>query len=641
MNKFLKQALGKSKERVRTDNFSHPLITSIFEHIGLQDGDKHTILTRFSDIVHENEADDGKIAMEGWDCIHHGLDKNGRLVNGGKYWTLKKLSDIVNSPSTLREYVISNSFFASCKEGRPVTVAPRPEELPSLMFREMATSYALSDEMLKETQAWYSGIKLSPFAGTNLMRISDGSGELKVKRNIWMKNAKKYLSFIGVDFDIEAFDHETHGQFSNEFTATKVEGKPTWVQNEVLYNVKNIRSLVQQALDLGRIHAYIGGPGCGKTYNALNDASYSKKAYGWALSNTVAFSMKKRGIRHGVDVEPSSFSRVKFQYAIDSEKFMESLDCPILIDETSQMGYADLGILEIALRAAIENENVKVIIMGDLKQIPSFLSRGSVLYSLYKEFPEMFTELNENKRVDETSREMVTTVNKFATEGFTETLHKYKADRLTIGKFISECDDSTVFICGSNYQAMCVGQEVLASKVDGFVTGYGSSSWFSILKLNEERLRLKMSSEALKFRAHETTTYSDLADGKKYKVRRNEEYMVTMYGKDIVLQSLLTGERHIARFNSLLTDFEPAYAITANRAQGLEWDTVIIMYGDYYKMSESNKGVFKGNFPIRNSFEHLYVSCSRARKNMFIYFGTAQDGHLVPMTKFNMFSEVV
>lgn len=640
MNKFIKQAL-KSKERVQTDDFSHPLITSIFEHIKLSDADNFAIMTRFSELVHANEAEDGKISMEGFDCIHYGLDKNGRLISGGKLWTLKKISDTINSPSTLREYVIADSFFESCRQGHPVTVAPRPEAMPSLMFMEMATSYQLSDKMLNESKSYFSDVKLDQFSDTNLMRISDSNAELQAKSKIWMKDAAKYLSYIKVNFDADAFKRETSSQFSTMFSATDVEGKRTWVHNHVRRTVNMIRELTRTAISLGRIHAYIGGPGCGKTYNALKDVANEKVAFGWSLSNTVAFSMKKRGMQHGVNVEPSSFSRVKFQASLNREKFIASLDRPILIDETSQMGFADLQILELALRAAISNDKVKVILMGDLKQIPSFLSRGSVLYSLYTEFPEMFTVLTENKRVDETSRDMVNTINKFAADGCTGNLEKYRTDRLTIHNLITSCDDNTIFICGSNYQTMCVSQDVLSSKLDGFVKSYTAMRWNPILKANEELLKHKMSSEPLKFRSTETITYTDIVDGEKYKIRRNEEFLVTMYGANgIVLDSLLTGERHIAKLHSLFNDFEPAYAITANRAQGLEWDTAVIMYGDYYQPNEDNRKVFKGNYLIRSKFEHLYVSCSRARSNMFVYFGNFNGGRLVPITKFNMFSEV-
>ena len=93
---------------VDTDQYSHPYITSIFAHVAkfYQGQDRHHLLEGFSKIAKMYESKDGKIAMDGWNCIHYGKDKNGRLVSGGREWTLKKICDTVNNPTTLREFVI-------------------------------------------------------------------------------------------------------------------------------------------------------------------------------------------------------------------------------------------------------------------------------------------------------------------------------------------------------------------------------------------------------------------------------------------------------------------------------------------------------------------------------------------------------
>lgn len=629
------------KACIEQDDFGHPKITSIFKFVANQNKstDRHHILEFFSKVVKQVEAKDGKISMQGWDCIHYGKDKNGRLISGGKEWTLKKICDTINNHTSLREFVIAESFYASCTSGRPETCPPKAEDLPELMYGECANSYDIAAEMIKMGNDRYSDITLSSFNNTNAMRVCDTNKELRIKEQLWIKKAKRYLDFLGVDFDEDAYRDAIHSKFEDNFKQTTCAGKSTWVLNRVAEDLSHTHDLVEQALGLGLVHGYNGGPGRGKTHCALNDvASVDNKAFGWALSNQVAFSMKGRGSKIGIDVEPSSFSRVLYMDAVDHDAFIKSLKHPIMIDETSQMGLGDLRILDIALEAAIKN-NIKVILMGDLNQIPSFLSRGSLLYSLITEFPDMFTELTVNHRVDESSRDMVTAVDSFAESGKTECFSKYKTDRITVSNIISDCDNSTVFICGSNYQASCTSQDVLRHKIDDFNPQFNSNNWFSILfSNNKECVQRYMRSNNLKFRAGTTATYVDLNSKKRFKVRTNEQYLVSMYERNsVAIESLLTGEHHVINYSTLCIDFEPAYAITANRAEGLEWDTVVIMYGDYYTKSEKNSTSFKSNYPIRNSFEHLYVSCSRAKKAMFMYYGNERDAELVPLTKYNMF----
>lgn len=634
-----KVELSGNLYEIETDSYGHPYITSIFAYVAkyYPSTDRHHILESFSKVVKQVEAKDSKIAMEGWDCIHYGKDKNGRIVSGGKEWTLKKICDCVNNHTTLREYVIAESFYASCISGKPEICPPRPEDLPGLMYDECSNSYDIAAEMIRLGHDRYSDVTLSSFNETNAMRICDTNKELNNKEQIWIKKAKRYLDFLNVEFDEDSYRDAIHSQFSDNFTARQCSGKNVWVLNNVVKRLTHTHQLVEQALSLGLVKGYIGGPGRGKTYCALQDVATAKNAFGFALSNTVAFSMKKRGSKHGVSVDPYSFSRVSYLDSVGHDKLIESLKYPIMIDETSQMGYGDLNILDIALQAAVTN-NVKIVLMGDLNQIPSFLYRGSVLDSLVKEFPDMFTELTVNHRVDETSRDMVAAVDSFAETGDTSSFSKYKTDRLTVNNIISDCDNDTVFICGSNYQACCTSQDVLQHKVDGFATCFNSNNWFKILfSVNKDCIQDYMRSNNLKFRASTTATYVDVCTKKQFKIRTNEEYLVTMFdSRAVAIESLLTQERHVINFSNLCIDFEPAYAITANRAQGLEWDTVVIMYGDYYTKGE-DATAFKSNFPIRNSFEHLYVSCSRARKQMFIYYGNERDTKLVPLTKYNMF----
>lgn len=624
---------------IKTDSYGRPYITSIFAYVAKYhpSTDRHRILESFSKVVKQVEAKDSKIVMEGWNCIHHGKDKNGRIVGGGKEWTLKKICDCVNNHTTLRQYVIAESFYASCMSGKPEICPPRPEDLPGLMYDECSNSYDIAAEMIRLGNDRYSDVTLSSFNKTNAMRICDTNKELANKEKIWIKKAKSYLDVLGVNFDENAYRNAIHIQFIKNFTARQCNGKNVWVLNDVVKRLTYTHNLVEQALGLGLVKGYVGGPGRGKTYCALQDVAAAKSAFGWSLSNTVAFSMKKRGLKHNVSVDPYSFSRISYLDSVGHDKLIESLKHPIMIDETSQMGYGDINILNIALQAAIAN-NVKVVLMGDLNQIPSFLYRASVLDSLVKEWPDMFTELTVNHRVDETSRDMVTAVDHFAETGETSSFRKYKTDRLTVNNIISDCDNDTVFICGSNYQASCTSQDVLRHKIDGFATCFNSNSWFKILyNVNKECVQEYMRSNNLKFRASTTATYVDICTKKQFKIRTNEEYLVTMFDSNsVAIESLLTQEKHVIYFSNLCIDFEPAYSITANRAQGLEWDTVVIMYGDYYVKGE-DATAFKSNFPIRNSFEHLYVSCSRARKQMFIYYGSDHDTTLVPLTKYNMF----
>ena len=637
------EGVSSTPPTVEFDRDGHPTIESLVnvtKNNCPSTMDKRTILKAFTTALHSipsKQFKDGKISVANWIVTDHGMMKKNGQVNSVKRMTPKNLCDIITNPTTLRETVISNSFYKSCAEGKLCTEAPNSEDVVDIFFRTVSKSYDLAQELING--AMYShNTSLMKIASTNMMRITDTSSELLAKKDIWLKNASNYLKYIGVELDEEDLKKALHDQFSKKFHFMRSN------HSFVYINTKNDLSFTRDRIERlaadGKIKGKIGAPGTGKTYEAIHECDDLKKCSVISLSNTVAFNGAKRAKKEGIDADALSFSKLNYLSEMQGLKLASQFEGRnLLLDETSQMGINDLRTLNTAIDI-IEQTGTKLIIMGDLDQIPSFLSRGSILYSLVDEFPDMFKLLTENHRADPGARCIVDDIQKFSKSHLTKEFDKYRMDRITLNNFLNDFSDSSVVITGSNYQSALINQIIMRNKMDNFVIDDKCDNWWKLFNLNKDPIMSYIEDHTLRMRSNDTSDIHDFSSGKQFKIRTNEEFLVTKYTGDgkVRLESTLDEMTHVISYNTMRDNFEPAYAINSTKAQGLEWDHVVLMYGDMG--NKIGNAAFKGNYPIRSKFEHFYVGCSRAKKSLHIFYGGQANAELTPVEKFNMFDVI-
>ena len=583
----------------------------------------------------EQRFKDGKIATDNWKALWlPNTSKNSKKPERRtRYMSTSALVDTISRPATFRDMIIAMSLKASVdkyKEGEPVfegVVLPPESELAALCHKDIATNYNTSCEMVN----WFYYRKSRPSGGDateNIMHAGDLPDELMIKRHLWICNTERIYKLHGVPMSTEKFIQHSNALAQTDF----VFHGPRMVYKEISADLDNIRNALTELAGAGRVKLFYGGPGTGKTYNAIAMASFKNTL--WSLSNTVAFSGAARIAKQGKKCTPLSFASVRARHATGG--FIEKGTPDVLIDEMSQLGLGDLDILRFAIEY-VKQTGGKIIMMGDINKIPSFLSRGSVLYSIIEEFPEICTLLEKNMRVDEGSRILADKASTFSKDGncghFSEFVSAPQQSWAT------DLDPETVIITGANTQTDAINCIKFINAIPGLRLAVDGTPIFSQLLAMENKASLDkflsfiMRNEIICMPT-ETTKLPDI------KLMRNEKYMCSYDGSRVVVVSqVVSGKSARLQVREFLKSFTPAYAINVNKAQGLEWDHVILCIGDLVAPNDT----VKSNYLLRSSFEHLYVGATRARKSMSVFAGNIDLSKvkLMPVRKFNLFKEAI
>lgn len=583
----------------------------------------------------EQRFKDGKIATENWKALWlPNTSKNSKKPERRtRYMSTSSLVDTIARPATFRDMVIAMSLSASVnsyKEGKPVlvdAVLPEEKDLVAICHRDIATNYNTACEMVN----WFHYHKRRPSGGDateNIMHAGDLPEELMIKRHQWLENAERIYRLHGVPMSTEKFI-----QHSNEL------GKTDFVlcgQRMVYAGICGALDFIKRSLAelavAGRVKLFCGGPGTGKTYNAIAMASHRNTL--WSLSNTVAFSGAARVAKAGKKCTPLSFASVRANYS--TGHFVDSSSPDVLIDEMSQLGLGDLDILNFAI-IHVKRTGGKLIMMGDINQIPSFLSRGSVLYSIMDEFPQICTLLEKNMRVDECSRILADKASTFAKDG--KCGHFSEFVSAPQQSWATDLDPETVIITGANTQTDAINCVKFKYAIPGMDLAIDGTPMFTQLLAMENKASLDrflsfIERNEIICMPIETTKLPDI------KIMRNEKYMCSYDGSRVtVVSQVVEGKFARLQVREFLKSFTPAYAINVNKAQGLEWDHVILCIGDLVTPNDN----IKSNYLLRSSFEHLYVGATRARKSMSVFAGNIDLSKvkLVPVRKFNLFKEAI
>ena len=403
--------------------------------------------------------------------------------------------------------------------------------------------------------------------------------------------------------------------------------------------------VVKKAKD-GRLMLYVGRAGTGKTYRALElakDIESSGKNVQWSiltLSNNVGAQGSVRAKKdRNLILSPFSIARCHYQ---KPTKY-------IIIDEFSQWGQETIGLFRDLLK-----ESEYLLIMGDDRQMNSFLGKGSLLYDvrelLLKECPGAVMSLTEVKRQKD-NPELGEAVLKFAETGDPNVLEKWIYKGLPSAALKEWCDDlhrDCIIVTGANANVDDIGRRAFRSwlysyagvfRTDEEGRGIGNRALKMVMGTRQGLSDLDVFSALQYLSEHRDggfslpvlmsdnvdLTYMDgqvrkvldgckLCDGFGIPSRKfltSEKAIVTgTYDGGYIVENFRGG---IARIPLKQAQYvlSLGFAITVDKAQGNEWNDVMVFMP---KMVEDTKH-WNGNLFRANAF---YVAVSRPRENLII-----------------------
>lgn len=647
MGNILEQLRQKRvKSALQTDTYGYityeTFIKAMCEKFNVSD--KLHIIEAVAKFTKEFIVKEGKVNTDDWQALWtpnnvRGAKKPYRVCH---YMSIARIAEVLIQPAKLRDHILACSLFESVErysnrkdDNEKVwqgALLPSKETLAELCNREISTNKATAEAMINlfNLRRKKFGTRYPDAYNDNLMHSSDTPEELGEKRALWLQSVESLYKVHGVAIDERELIAETDARALKDFHFKENRLTHVDVRNSLL----KLKNGLQELHAAGRCELVIGGPGTGKTHTCAEHAA--QKSTLWSLSNTVAFGGAGRIRKLGKTCEPMSFQKVRFLAMRGS--LLSTDACDVLIDEMSQLGTGDIDILLYAIEF-VKNSGGRLLMMGDIYQIPSFLSRGSLLYSLIEEFPDMYKILTVNHRVDENSRIIADHAVQFAKTGRTADFDDFMTHKLRTGIF-NTLDPNTVFITGANTQTAAINAIILNSSIPGLgLNPNGEDPCDQLRKPGMEDACIKlhnfMCGRSLEFIGCDTENLPEI------KIMRNERYECRgLTGMRVFVQSRVDKEKSATlNFKTFLKFMAPAYAINVNKAQGLEWDNVILTVGDVFSKSD----FMKTNYLLRSSFEHFYVGVTRAKKSLSIFIGDIDTDNLTlwPVRKFNLFKECI
>lgn len=427
------------------------------------------------------------------------------------------------------------------------------------------------------------------------------------------------------------------------------------VDVETIYKTK---SLILKKANEGHLTLYVGRAGVGKSESAVKRAKdVSGEGERWtyvALSNSVcAMGATRAQKKCHMSISPSSIARCRVCYTNPN----------VIEDEFSQWGQAELGLFLNLLENSKE-----MIIMGDDRQIPSFLGRGCLLHDvrelLEKECPRAVVQLREVKRAD--SPELIRSVLAFSETADINSLSQWFCDgnpEDVVRDWGRHLPKNGIIISGANVNVDMLNWRMLAYwfrkfldddvldghekqvlrdaiksiKNNGDDDEEGEKSmdfhnvWHQGLATPQvvDALRCVLSHydetlPVIMTKAEDLCTSDDINRPKRHCVfcygheteEKNMNYKRFLVSEraEIVnvmdngyLMKCSRGGELLLPFDKAILSVAPGFAITVNKAQGLEWDDVLVYIPRIAK--------FNYNLVSANAF---YVAASRSRSSLKI-----------------------
>ena len=423
---------------------------------------------------------------------------------------------------------------------------------------------------------------------------------------------------------------------------------------EIIFRAK---SLILKKASEGHLVLYVGRAGTGKTENALirvKDVSGESERWSFvSLSNSVCSMGATRAQKKcHMSISPSSITRCRVCKPNPN----------IIEDEFSQWGMA-----EYRLFLELLEDSKEMIIMGDDRQIPSFLGRGCLLHDvrelLEKECPRAVIHLKEVKRAD--NPELINSVLAFSETANINSLSRWfckGSPEDVVRDWGKHLPKNGIIISGANKNvdmlnwrmfaywlrqyldddALDVSEKqtlldaIKAIKTNGDPVEKGEVTMD--YDARHQGLATPQVIEALRCvlthydttlpvlmqKAEDLCTSDDIDNPKKHCVfcyghntdEKNMNFkrfliseraeIVNVMDDGYLMRNGRGGELHLS-FDKAERSIAPGFSITVNKAQGLEWDDVLIYIPRIAKLNY--------NLVSANAF---YVAVSRARSSLKI-----------------------
>lgn len=371
-----------------------------------------------------------------------------------------------------------------------------------------------------------------------------------------------------------------------------------------------------------------------------------------SLSTLVALNGARRANTQGYSTTPCSIAMYNLCANTNRMKSWVSAYNVYCIDELSQWGLEQLDTFISIAQMALDKD-ASFVCMGDISQIGSFLGRGNLLYMLMQNYP--VTKLTENHRAS--SNDLIDFVWNVAGTR-TRNFNRFRVDDAGLEEYVHRTpEDGEMVVTGSNACAGLINMLRMESALKEdehdmlpifYMPKRGDWNYFEMWRDNETWIRDRMSKRAIRVRPLENFKFGEgsspsleITYSKKF--LRNESCLAIMDGWDVLIKSQMLPrdisssangdalEMKSARISwgDFIGHFAPNYATTVNKAQGLEWKKVMVVYGDVGQI-DTRQGEYvpskNYNLNSKSASQATYVAVSRANDSLEIYTAGQQYG---------------
>ncbi len=356
------------------------------------------------------------------------------------------------------------------------------------------------------------------------------------------------------------------------------------VPDYVSKGLKRLKVALDKASMEDRLHVHVGPAGTGKSTEVadiLNKRRTDQTAYIVSLSNTTGLMFKQRvpGIRN--------YSCCAANAAmVEDEKAGPVHADYLVVDEFSQWGFEWLRLL---VNLVERNDKADIYLMGDVNQIPTFLSSGNLLYAVCQEYPSCVTRHETQYRFSGDYKDLL--------DGILDK-HKFLTDACFARKDAIDYRTVDCVVTGTNKHVEEYAKRMFEVKHSK--------------RIHDKQKLPEYLVAGTRLICDKTTTVGGSSGTAK--VYRNERFVAVSKEKPWAwtLKSEVDGRKVEVHDVELDMKFVLGYAMTVNRAQGLEWDNVVV------SMDNSDANM--------KSFSPLYVALSRGRKDVkFVVTGISKD----------------
>lgn len=292
-----------------------------------------------------------------------------------------------------------------------------------------------------------------------------------------------------------------------------------------------------------------------------------------------------------------------------------------------------------------------LVVLGDLGQIGSFLGRGNLLYMLVANYPQALEELDVCHRID--NEGILSLIDMVRNKQF-RAFKPFDMDMTSLISYVhSVPNDSEMCITGSNSCAGLVNQLRMEAalknqndpkdRLPHFYVPSNNAEWndYDMWRANDDWIRSHFRNKTICVRPKENFKFEKgagncLRENYNLKFLRNEMCIATMVSEWTVrivsrVFKVSDGSYKSAdiAWGDFIQNFVPYYAITVNKAQGLEWNDVVVIYGDPSYLDErqqKSRYMPKKNYNLNSvdAAQATYVAISRPKQRLRIFCGNTK-----------------